>query len=65
MSQVMNSKLGANIIIGDSINVGIIKRIGAITGFIKHEISCEITGRVAVTNQGNITIIDTQLVEVF
>jgi hypothetical protein len=57
---------GADVKIGDLINVGIGQRIGRVVEFMQHnDLPDGITGRVAVTDRGSITVIDCQLIEVF
>ena len=62
-------KYGSEIEVGDLINVGIKKRVGRITGFEEHprfsELNGGLTARIAVTDVGSITIVDSQQIEVF
>lgn len=62
-------KAGAELMVGDNIDVGIKQRIGKITGFLPHPQLAErnpgVTGRVAVTDRGNITVIDREQISTY
>lgn len=62
-------KLGAELEIGDMINIGIRKRIGKIIRFDDHPSYAQFNkgqcARIAVTDVGSITVPDIQSVEVF
>lgn len=64
----MPSKKGSEIRVGDVIYVGLGHRTGHVIKFEPHprlaELNPGITGRVAVTDRGSITIIDQQPVPV-
>lgn len=57
--------MGVDVEVGDLIDVGIKQRIGRVVAFRDRPTQHGISGRIAVTDIGAITLIDNQLIPVY